>query len=212
MKQFNILNINNKIFKEEKMTQYKSIAEHYTDKSRMQHPERKHMIYPTWLEVCGDVQDLRILNLGCGGGDSSRLLALKGAKVVGIDKEEAMLEITIRKEKENPLNIEYLLASANNLPLFEKKIDLITPAFLLHYARSKKELREIIKNIAANLKPNGRLVGINHHIKNYILQPKLPNSQLIIEWAEGSKVVVTIYKTKKESFCFNNFFLEAYYL
>jgi 2-polyprenyl-3-methyl-5-hydroxy-6-metoxy-1,4-benzoquinol methylase len=47
---------------------------------------------PALLDACGDVRDLRVLDLGCGQGWFSRQLAANGAKVTGVDWSAAMIE------------------------------------------------------------------------------------------------------------------------
>ena len=48
--------------------------------------------------VCwGDVREKRILDVGCGDGTRSVLLALKGARVVGVDISERAIEVARRR-------------------------------------------------------------------------------------------------------------------
>ena len=193
------------------MTQYKKIAEVYTSSGRTEHPQRKYMIYPNWLEACGDVTGKRILDLGCGGGYSSRMLAKKGATVIGVDKELKMIKIAQNIEQKNPMGITYIVADAENLPKFQKKFDLITPTFLLHYASTEEELKKIIKNIAINLKYGGRMVAINQNPEQPVL-PYVNGASDSEEWAEkpfveGSVVKVTLYEKDGSKICgFNNYF------
>ncbi len=67
---------------------------------------------PALLAVCGDVNGFRVLDVGCGQGWFSRQLALKGAKVTGIDISERQIANALRHETSSPLGIEYRVGSA----------------------------------------------------------------------------------------------------
>ncbi len=195
------------------MTQYRQIAIQYTDKSRMEHPERKNMIYPSWLQACGNVREKTILDLGCGGGESSRLLADKGATVIGGDKELKMLKLARQTERKNPLNINYLWLNAG-WPIFVfrsvlkfKRFDLITAAFLLHYAKNKKSLRKMATNIYSSLNPGGKIVAINTYIsaKHYLLHPQIGERSFSMQFVEGAKILIN-FKINEIEFNFSNTF------
>lgn len=67
---------------------------------------------PALLAVCGPVQGLRVLDLGCVQGYFSRQLSLRGARVDGDDLAEAQLGNARRHEAERPLGIAYHLLDA----------------------------------------------------------------------------------------------------
>ena len=70
---------------------------------------------PALLAVCGDVNGLRALDVGCGQGWFSRQLALKGAKVTGIDISERQIANALRHETSSSLGIEYRVGNAGKL-------------------------------------------------------------------------------------------------
>ncbi len=67
---------------------------------------------PALLEVCGDVEGLRVLDLGCGQGWFTRQLAGQGAHAIGVDISPEMLGHARRHERERPLGIEYIESDA----------------------------------------------------------------------------------------------------
>ena len=67
---------------------------------------------PALLAVCGGVNGLRVLDVGCGQGWFSRQLALKGAGVTGIDISARQIANAIKHEERSPLGIEYRVGSA----------------------------------------------------------------------------------------------------
>lgn len=109
-----------------------------------------------------------VLDVACGTGDLTRLLAQSGAaRTVGLDFTQEMLDIACRKREESraaapragapgPLAaIEYRLGDAVSLPFADAEFDAVTIAFGLRNvadpARAVAEFRRV-------LRPEGRLV------------------------------------------------------
>lgn len=70
---------------------------------------------PALVKACGKVDGLRVLDLGCGQGYMSRQLALKGARVVGVDLSEGQIGHARAHEAEHPLGIEYRVMDAGKV-------------------------------------------------------------------------------------------------
>ncbi len=70
---------------------------------------------PALFAVCGDVNGLRVLDVGCGQGWFSRLLASNGAEVTGIDISDRQIANALEHEERSPLGIEYRVADAGQL-------------------------------------------------------------------------------------------------
>lgn len=147
----------------------------------------------SWMQACGDVSGLQVLDLGCGTGITSQTLARRGAQVVGVDQSEAMLQEARSAESQRPLGIRYEQHDAANLPHLGD-FDLVAPTYLLHYARTPEELNAFAQGIARNLKSGGRLVGMNNNpdkpVSRYV-----PNALSFEEWegepfVEGSRIKV----------------------
>lgn len=77
------------------------------------------------------------LDVGCGTGLSSAALRKISERVVGVDISAEML-----KQAENARGIEYLQASAENLPFDEAKFDLITISQAIHWVDKSKFFAE----------------------------------------------------------------------
>jgi|GEM_PF-1633778 len=192
------------------MGQYeeKGIAKEYGNDNRLDNPVRK-MFYDQWTYLCqlmtGGLRDINVCDIGCGAGVSSRLLADLGAIVVGVERENKLLEIACRKEEENPQGINYFLGKLPfEMPGFEDdSFDLVTGAFLLHYAKSKDELKAMLREIYRILKPGGCFVGINHDpetpvvltndfFEKGIIPHKIRWGKCAAPWIEGSKIEAVI--------------------
>lgn len=122
---------------------------------------RKAVTGPAMLGMLGPVAGKRILDLGCGEGANARILARRGAKVVGIDASKEMIKLAREKEKEEPLGIEYHVADAAQLSMLEGGSFDIVCAFmsLMDIADLDRALREVSRV----LKKGGRfLFSITH--------------------------------------------------
>ena len=101
------------------------------------------------------VEGARVLDVACGTGDLSLVLAEAGrARVVGLDFCRPMLEIARRKADEGSRLIPFVEGDALRLPFADETFDAATIAFglrnLAGVADGLRELRRI-------LKPGGRL-------------------------------------------------------
>lgn len=97
---------------------YDSIAEWY-DESVRTGSLIHDLLLPTLLEMMGNIEGKQVCDLACGQGVLSRLLARRGAKVVGIDLSTKLLDIARRYEETEPLGISYRQEDAQNLSSVE---------------------------------------------------------------------------------------------
>ncbi len=87
---------------------------------------RDHINTPAFFEMLPDVRGLAGVDIGCGEGHNTRLLAGRGARVTGIDISEVFLRHAAEHEAAEPLGIEYRLASAVELPFAAASFDFAT--------------------------------------------------------------------------------------
>jgi SAM-dependent methyltransferase len=115
-------------------------------------PSRK-MLDPIMLRLCGDVRGRKMIDVGCGEGRFSRLLADRGALSVGIDPTETLLRAARDRGSMSPAR-----AVAEALPFAPSSFDLavtyITLVDIEHY-------REAIAEMARVLRPGARLAAAN---------------------------------------------------
>jgi SAM-dependent methyltransferase len=88
---------------------------------------------------------VRSVDLGCGTGIASRLLAEAGAEVVGIEPNEAMLE-EARRHGGGP---EYRFGTAEASGLADASADLVVCAQSFHWFELEPTLRELQRILAA---------------------------------------------------------------
>lgn len=117
---------------------------------------RKYVIDPAIFRLIGSVKDLSILDAGCGNGYLCRLLAKKGAKMVGLDLSKRFIEIAEKKEKEAHLGIKYYIGTLSNLPMFQNEtFDMVISNLAL---MDVHDLEKGVKELYRVLKKNGELI------------------------------------------------------
>jgi ubiquinone/menaquinone biosynthesis C-methylase UbiE len=87
---------------------------------------RDHLNTPTFFAMLPDVEGLAGLDIGCGEGHNTRLLAERGARMSAIDISEVFIKHAKDTEKETPLGIDYRVTSAVDLPFAESTFDFAT--------------------------------------------------------------------------------------
>ncbi|GAB4340933.1 MAG: class I SAM-dependent methyltransferase [Candidatus Abyssubacteria bacterium] len=86
---------------------------------------RDYVNTPAFLEMLPDVQGLKGLDIGCGEGHNTRLIAGRGARLTAIDISGVFLKHALELEKSEPSGIRYLHASAQELPFRSESFDFV---------------------------------------------------------------------------------------
>ncbi len=102
-------------------------AEAWTVLSRAGYDQSRDVFNtPGFLAMLPDVRGLAGLDVGCGEGHNTRLLAGRGARMTAVDISTRFLEYARRSERDNPLGIDYRHASAQALPIPDASFDFVT--------------------------------------------------------------------------------------
>jgi SAM-dependent methyltransferase len=87
---------------------------------------RDYLNTPAFFALLPDVQGLAGLDIGCGEGHNTRLLAKRGARMTAVDIAEVFIDHAQQAEVHEPLSIDYRVASAVALPFAEASFDFAT--------------------------------------------------------------------------------------
>lgn len=101
--------------------------------------------------LAGEVAGRRVLDIGCGDGALAAILRERGADVVGIDADPAMIEAARRRLPD----ADFRVGDAASVPFPDGSFDL---AFLVTVLCLTENRAAILREVARVLKPGGRLV------------------------------------------------------
>ena len=98
--------------------------------------------------------NIKILDVGCGGGLISEPFARMGADVTAIDASERNVEVAKIHAKKSELKIDYRVASSEELAAKDEKFDVV---FALEIIEHVADVEKFIETCAKLVKPNGLL-------------------------------------------------------
>ena len=127
------------------------LAELYSEVSDIQKEHGKELIEKLSLEI-----NMKILDLGCGTGYLSALLADSvgpGGKVVAVDPNKSRLDLAERQYSRPNL----VFLEANDVTFPEDQYDVVFSNYVLHWIENKFAL---LKKVYQNLKPGGRFAFV----------------------------------------------------
>lgn len=115
------------------------------------------------LEVVGEVQGKRALDIATGGGHTALALARAGAKVVATDLTPEMLQAAqgfiASQEDAASLEVEFQTAKAEDLPFEAGSFDLVSCRIAAHHFLNPQKF---VAEVARVLKPAGRFALIDN--------------------------------------------------
>lgn len=133
------------------LAKFASLAQSWWDPAGPSKP--LHELNPLrlrYIEHAARLQDARILDVGCGGGILSEAMARSGARVLGIDLAQAVLDVAELHALESRLAVEYRAVAAEELAAAQPdSFDLVTCMEMLEHvpdpAATLKALATLVK-------------------------------------------------------------------
>ena len=124
------------------------------------------------------LENVKILDIGCGGGLLSEPLSRLGAKVVGIDASEKNIKVAKIHSKKNNLNIKYFCASPEKFKT-EIKFDVILNMEIIEHVN---DVEFFLKSCSKLLKKNGIMfvATLNKTLKSYLFA--IIGAEYILRW------------------------------
>ncbi|MFY7068218.1 class I SAM-dependent methyltransferase [Nocardiopsis changdeensis] len=121
---------------------------------------KRHLANPALLRMLGPVSGLRVLDAGSGDGYLSRMLAARGARVVGLEPAGAMVAFAREREESDPLGVEYVQGDLARTPVPGGPFDAVVCSMVL---MAVPDWRPAMAACARALRPGGLFVfGIVH--------------------------------------------------
>ena len=136
------------------MEAYTSFAEVY-DLFMDNIPYEEWCTYVTALLKEYGIEDGLILDLGCGTGSLTELLANQGYDMIGVDNSEDMLQIAMDKRSQSGSDILYLLQDMREFELYGTVKAVISICDCMNYILEYEDLTEVFRLVNNYLDPGG---------------------------------------------------------
>jgi 2-polyprenyl-6-hydroxyphenyl methylase/3-demethylubiquinone-9 3-methyltransferase len=124
------------------------------------------------------LKNIKILDIGCGGGLLSEPMCRLGATVCGIDASKKNIEVAKFHAKQNGLKIDYKVASPEVLKT-KDKFDVILNMEIVEHV---EDLNFFIRESSKLLKKNGTMfiATLNKTLKSYVFA--IIGAEYILKW------------------------------
>ncbi len=153
---------------------YDNYAKYYYSKRLRKRFVNTYIELPAMLSLLKNVKNKKILDLGCGPGILSKILAKRGAKVTAIDLSPEMVAIAKKYAK---VNVQ--LADAEKLPFKSETFDIVCSSLLIEHLEN---IRMFFKKINKILKPSGIfIISTAHPFRNI----EKFNNYFLSKWQTG---------------------------
>lgn len=135
--------------------------EAYTSFARVYDTFMDNIPYQEWSEYITlllkeyQIENGLLLDLGCGTGSLTQIMAKAGFDMIGIDNSEDMLEIALEKKIDSQLDILYLLQDMREFELYGTVRAVISICDSMNYIMEEEDLLEVFKLVNNYLDPRG---------------------------------------------------------
>lgn len=139
---------------EKETTAYSSFAKVY-DLFMNEIPYEAWHVCVTGILREADIRDGLVLELGCGTGTFTELLAADGYDMIGVDNSVEMLEIAAQKKEISGADILYLCQDMRAFELYGTVRAVVSVCDSLNYITAEEDLREVFSLVNNYLDPGG---------------------------------------------------------
>lgn len=150
------------------VAKFEALASRWWDRNSEFKP--LHEINPlrtNWIDQKVGLAGKTVLDVGCGGGILAEAMALRGAKVTGIDMGEAPLAVARLHQLESGVEVDYQQCTAEQLAAEQPgRYDVVTCLEMLEHVPDPSS---VIRACASLVKPGGHVFfsTINRNPKSF---------------------------------------------
>jgi 2-polyprenyl-6-hydroxyphenyl methylase / 3-demethylubiquinone-9 3-methyltransferase len=125
------------------------------------------------------LKDLRILDIGCGGGILCEPLARLGAAVVGADPAERNIAAAKQHAEQSGLTIDYRVTTAEALADAGERFDIVLAMEVVEHVA---DVKLFVQRCAEMVKPGGLMIAatINRTLKSFALA--IVGAEYVLRW------------------------------
>jgi SAM-dependent methyltransferase len=99
--------------------------------------------------------DEQVLDLGCGSGNATVLLARTGARVAAVDPEPRLLDVAGQRLADEGLDAVFIEGVAGDIPLPDASVDAVVSVFAMVFAPDPDR---VVSEVSRVLRQSGRVV------------------------------------------------------
>ena len=124
------------------------------------------------------LKEVKVLDIGCGGGLLSEPISRLGAEVVGIDASEKNISVAKLHAKKSNLNIKYICTSPEKIQI-KKKFDVILNMEIIEHVN---DVNLFLKSCSELLKKDGIMfvATLNKTLKSYLFA--IIGAEYVLRW------------------------------
>lgn len=145
-------------------------AGRFPDQASLTFRDDDYLDHETWIrpafEKLGPIAGLEVLDLGCGHGMASVVMARHGANVTAVDLSGGYLSEAARRAAANGAAVHFAQADAQRLPFAEHSFDRVWGNAVLHHLDLGTAARELMRV----LRPGGWAVFCEPWGENPLLE------------------------------------------
>lgn len=132
-----------------------------------------------------------ILDVGCGTGGHSILLARRGYKVTGIDASPVMINRAREKARDLDINLNFRRLDIRNFDLKTKYDACVSMFAVIDYLTGTYDVLKALKNIKRHLKPDSLFVF--DFWNGLAVLHVLPSVRVKVVESDGKRVIRTVH-------------------
>ena len=139
------------------LAKFSSLAQSWWDPAGPSKPlHERNPLRMSYIESVAGLGDTRVIDVGCGGGILSEAMARSGARVLGIDLSQAVLDVAELHALEAKLAVEYKAIAAEELAAANPgSFDLVTCMEMLEHVPDPAATLSALATLA---KPGGNVI------------------------------------------------------
>ncbi|MFA7319150.1 MAG: class I SAM-dependent methyltransferase [Parcubacteria group bacterium] len=169
---------------------------------------------PQAIDLLSEVRGKRIIDIGCGDGYVSRILASRGAKITAVDVSKGLILSAINQETIDNLGIEYRIESALDLKSVEDESFECAVSIMVFGHFNNNEMHQSLRETCRILKSGGVFVLAVPHPAMYIARLKTRwvefNNQHPDYWGNEDRLVLRTNDEQEFSVVAKKHTLEEY--
>ncbi len=146
-----------------------------------------------------------VLDLGCGTGSLTQIMARAGYDMIGIDNADEMLDIAMEKKYESELDILYLLQDMREFELFGTVRAVISICDSMNYILEEDDLLQVFLLVNNYLDPGGIFLFDLNTVYKY---EQILGERVIAENRDECSLIWDNYYDKEE--CINEYDLSLF--